>query len=80
MKKCTCCGKDIDEMGIELQLHAKAFRITNNDTEEGIPNVDTENRELLCYSCFTRFCEAFSSFEDSKFPGPEDPKTSNVKE
>ena len=63
--KCTCCGKELNDLKIEIILNVKASRYNDLEEERNIPNVDTSNREILCRDCFDKFCDTLMTFKGS---------------
>ena len=62
-KKCTCCGKEIRDLGVNITLEAEAFRYTDLEEEKDIGNTRVKNQETLCYDCFNKFSDLLSGFK-----------------
>lgn len=64
-ENCTCCGRELNDLKIEVILNTKASRYNDLEEERNIPNVETTNREILCKECFDKFCDTLMNFKGS---------------
>lgn len=60
MEKCTLCGKEFNNIYIDIELDIKGNRKTLNETYEEIPNSRQKSRERLCRECFDKFVDSLS--------------------
>ena len=60
MENCTKCGKELDDLKINLNLSINVNHLTSSGLWEEIPNSIVNPKETLCPECFDKFTEALS--------------------
>jgi len=61
MEKCTFCGKQFNNIKVEVNFNINSQRIRTDDTWEHIPNMDITTTEILCSECFDAFTEGLNA-------------------
>ena len=57
--KCTRCGKEFEDLRIEVSLNIYTEQKLETGLFEEIPNLTQTTREVLCKDCFERLCSVF---------------------
>ena len=57
--KCTRCGKEFEDLRIEVSLNIYTEQKLETGLFEEIPNLTQATREVLCKDCFDKLCEVF---------------------
>jgi hypothetical protein len=60
ISNCTRCGKEINNLRINVVLKIDAQRLKDSSTWEDIPNLNNISREVLCEDCFDKFATIMS--------------------
>lgn len=60
ISNCTRCGKEIDNLRINVILKIDVQRLKESSTWENIPNLNNTSREVLCEDCFDKFSTIMS--------------------
>lgn len=60
MQKCTLCGKELQDIMVDVSLTIVGKRKTVEGAVEDIPNGQQTSREFLCKDCFDKFVDSLS--------------------
>jgi DNA-directed RNA polymerase subunit RPC12/RpoP len=53
--RCSRCGKEFNNLQIEILLETRTSRVKENGLWEPLPNLSVKSREVLCKECFDIF-------------------------
>lgn len=69
--RCSRCGKDLQDIAIELKSSATIWKVSENGILKPIENTSDETREYLCLDCFDKYAELLdqlNEFDNKKYP------------